>query len=111
MIHWHKALYLIDHGAALYFHHDWEKAEQFVASAFPAIRHHVLLPWADAIEEAAAALPGLLSPARFAEILEQVPDTWLPTARRAAYIDLLARRLSAASNFVQEAIRARAELV
>src|SRR5438552_9973023 len=50
MLYWHKKLYLIDHGAALYFHHDWESAEKFVESPFSAIRAHVLLPWADAIE-------------------------------------------------------------
>ena len=46
LLYWHKALYLIDHGAALYFHHNWQNAEQFVESAFPLIRDHVLLPWA-----------------------------------------------------------------
>jgi hypothetical protein len=111
MIYWHKTLYLIDHGAALYFHHDWQNAEQFVASAFPAIRHHVLLPWANAIEEVSPALRGRLNTELFTAIVDQVPDTWLPAERRAAYVDFLTRRLNASSNFVQEAIRARTELV
>ena len=71
------------------------------------------------MEETAAASSVRLSPAVFAAILDDVPDAWLlpepgiPTApaKRAAYADFLNRRLSAASNFVQEAIRARAELV
>ena len=62
------------------------------------------------MEEAATASSGRLSPAVFAAILDEVPDAWLPV-RRAAYADFLTRRLSAASNFVEEAIRARAELV
>ena len=111
LLYWHKGLYLIDHGAALYFHHDWRNAEQFVESRFPLIRQHVLLPWADAIEEAASDLSNKLNPAVFAEILEQVPDSWLPAERRPAYVDLLTRRLRSSSNFVEEATRARAKLV
>ncbi len=111
LLYWHKTLYLIDHGATLYFHHDWRNAEQFVESVFPPIRHHVLLPWADAIEEAASDLCKRLNPAVFAEILDQTPDAWLPAQKRPMYVDLLTRRLSGSSNFVQEATRARAKLV
>ena len=111
MLYWHKKLYLIDHGAALYFHHDWESAEKFVESPFSAIRAHVLLPWADAIEKAGASLRRRLNRDTFTTILDQVPDDWLPVAKRAAYVDLLSRRLNASFNFVEEAIRARANLV
>ena len=111
LLYWHKALYLIDHGAALYFHHNWQNAEQFVESAFPLIRDHVLLPWAAVIEAAGADLCEKLNPAVLSGIVDQVPDTWLSAAKRPAYVDLLARRLSVSHNFVQEAIRARAKLV
>lgn len=119
LLYWHKALYFIDHGAALYFHHNWPNVEQAATSVFPAIRQHVLLPWATALEEAAAASRDRLNPAVFAEILDQVPDAWLlpeadvptPAAKRAAYVDFLTRRLNASSNFVQEAIHASAKLV
>ena len=111
LLYWHKALYLIDHGAALYFHHNWQNAVQFVESAFPLIRDHVLLPWAAVIEEAGAGLSEKLNPAVLSDIVEQVPDAWLPAAKRSTYVDLLARRLSVSHNFVQEAIRARAKLV
>jgi len=111
LLYWHKALYLIDHGAALYFHHNWQNAEQFVESAFPLIRDHVLLPWAAVIEEAGAGLSEKLNPAVLSGIVEQVPDAWLPAAKRSTYVDLLSRRLSVSHNFVQEAIRARAKLV
>ena len=119
LLYWHKALHFIDHGAALYFHHNWQNVERSAESAFPAIRKHVLLSSANAIEAAAEALRERLSPPVFGHILGQVPDAWLlpepgistPAAKRAAYVDFLDRRLGASSNFVQEAIRARAELV
>ena len=113
LLYWHKTLYLIDHGAALYFHHDWENAERFVGTAFPAIQHHVLLPWARAIEEADAEFRTRLAPEVFTDILQQVPAAWLAEEKRAMYADLLTRRLagSSISNFVEEAARARAKLV
>ena len=54
LLYWHESLYCIDHGAALYFHHNWKNMEQMVESPFEAIRHHVLLPWASNIEAVAA---------------------------------------------------------
>ncbi len=119
LLRWHKALYFIDHGAALYFHHNWQNLEQMVDSPFSAIRQHLLLPWAAAIEEAAADSLTRLDPGILAGILDNVPDTWLlpepgiatAQAKRTAYVDFLTRRLRASSNFVEEAIRARADLV
>src|SRR5262249_23475987 len=102
---------LIDHGAALYFHHDWDTAEKFVESPFSAIRDHVLLPWADVIDQASTSLAGRLDRDVFGKILNQVPDVWLPSAKRARYLELLTERLNASTNFVEEAIRARAKLV
>ncbi|MGH9612029.1 MAG: HipA family kinase [Bryobacteraceae bacterium] len=119
LLYWHKALYFIDHGAALYFHHNWETAGKLAESAFPAIRNHVLLPWAAAIEEAAEASRERLNRDVFTAILDDVPDDWLlpepgipnAPAKRAAYVDFLTRRLNASSNFVQEAVHARANFV
>ena len=116
LLWWHKVLYLIDHGAALYFHHNWPAAppamEQAARSRFPAVRDHVLLPWASRIEEADRRLRPRLNEALFAAIVEQIPDDWLPsTDRKAGYVDYLTRRLEAASLFVEEAVRARAQLV
>jgi hypothetical protein len=116
---WHKSLYLIDHGAALYFHHDWKDPAISARSRFPAIRDHVLLPWADRIEKVDGALRARLSQALFSQILEGVPDDWLlpepgiltPASKRKAYVDYLDRRLNAASLFVEEAVRAHSALV
>jgi hypothetical protein len=119
LLYWHKALYFIDHGAALYFHHDWRNIERSAESPFAAIRQHVLLPWADSIEQAAAQSQARLSADVFAGILDEVPDDWLlpepgissPSEKRRAYVDFLTRRLAASSNFVEEALRSRAQLV
>lgn len=111
LLYWHKTLYFIDHGAALYFHHNWKNIEQIVESPFQPIRHHVLLPWAAHIEEAATAALEKLGPEVFAGILDQVPAAWLSPELRPAYVDILTRRLKASSNFVQEAIRSRAGII
>jgi hypothetical protein len=116
---WHKSLYFIDHGAALYFHHNWKDPAASARSRFPAIRDHVLLPRADRIEAVDGALRARLSEALFSEILTEVPDDWLlpepsaatPAAKRAAYVDYLSARLDAASLFVEEAVSARHALV
>jgi hypothetical protein len=102
---WHGNLWVIDHGAALYFHHGWAggvtDAERFAAQTWSAddhiFREHAALPAAD------AELRGLLGPEVFAEVLAQVPDGWLEPvpgaddvpAVRAAYVDFLTARLGA----------------
>ena len=107
---WHKALYLIDHGAALYFHHDWKDTAQMARSRFPAIRDHVLLPWASRLEQADRELRAQLDRQVFQKVLDGVPDAWLSTPRD-AYVEYFSHRLLAASEFVEEAVRAHAQLV
>mgnify|MGYP000933828603 CR=1 FL=1 len=119
LLFWHRTLYLIDHGASLYFHHDWPSRDAMARSRFPIVRDHVLLPWADRIEAAGAQSTGLLTEAAFREILDQVPDEWLtpepggetPESKRSEYVRFLVERLQAAPLFVEEAVRARAMLV
>jgi hypothetical protein len=111
LLYWHKVLYFIDHGASLYFHHNWQNAENFVTSKFPAVSQHVLLSWASEIEAADVRARGALKPDVFAEIASDIPAAWLMDGARDAYVDLLSRRLLASPNFVQEAIRARANVV
>ncbi len=115
---WHRKLYLIDHGAALYFHHDWPSMEKKIQSPFSDIALHILLPWASKIEQAGAIARNKLTPAVLSEIVALVPEAWLdavphlnPAERRAGYVDFLTRRLAAAHIFEQEAIHARSRLV
>jgi hypothetical protein len=107
---WHKSLYFIDHGAALYFHHDWKDTAQMARSRFPAIRDHVLLPWASRIEQADAGLRARLDRQVLEDVLSRVPEAWLSTPR-AGYVDYFLHRLDAAGEFVGEAVRARAQLI
>jgi hypothetical protein len=116
---WHRELYFIDHGAALYFHHDWKSMAGKAESAFPEVKQHILLPWASMLEDVNGLVGKQLNLDLFAQILEDVPDAWLlPEAKdlsaaekRAVYLDFFRRRLESSSKFVEEAIRARAELV
>ena len=92
--------------------------EQAARSPFAAIRDHVLLPWADRLREADALLRPRLTEAVFERVLAMVPDDWLlpetgiptPSEKRAAYVTWLMQRLEAAPLFVEEAVRARAQL-
>jgi len=119
LLAWHRRLWLIDHGAALYFHYAWDRAEDAARAGFPAVKDHVLLPWASDVRAAGASLAPRLGRGVLERILAEVPEAWLagePRFRsaaehRAAYVEHLARRLAVAPLFVEEAERARAELV
>jgi hypothetical protein len=119
MLMWHRALWLIDHGAALYFHHGWKAGDDVSAAPFAAIRDHILLRFAGALREADAMLSARLTPAVISEIVGLVPDPWLTSktpfanaaAARDAYTLHLTRRLVAPRAFAEEAIRARNALV
>ena len=116
---WHHKLYLIDHGAALFPHHDWNSMAGKAESAFTQIGQHILLRWASDIEKAGTIAREKLTPDVMAGVLEQVPDEWLAgipgdlnaVERRAGYLDFLSRRLAASHIFEQEAIHARSRLV
>src|SRR5271155_1959797 len=61
MLLWHRKLWLIDHGAALYFHHAWARGENPSANPFPMIKDHVLLRWASQLEQTDARMRELLT--------------------------------------------------
>lgn len=116
---WHKQLWLIDHGAALYFHHSWDKHLERASSPFARIKDHVLLPFASKIAEIDASMAASITPALIREITALIPESWLCTesefadveTHRAAYCDYLLRRIQAPRAFVEEAVRARSTLV
>jgi hypothetical protein len=109
---WHKSLYFIDHGAALYFHHNWQDPSVSARSRFAVVKDHILLPWASQLEAVDPILRAKLSEELFAGILENVPEAWLaPEATRRAYVDYLLERLKFAPVFLEEALRARSLLV
>lgn len=119
---WHDGLWLIDHGASLYFHHGWTAADRLAGtrSPFAAVRQHVLLPFATRLAQAAAELSRAISAARISEVVAQLPDEWLvaadggfadPDAHRGAYRSWLVARVAALPIYLEEAERARAQLV
>ena len=115
MLCWHRRLWLIDHGAALFFHHDWGDHLQRSRGAFPLIRDHVLLPLADRLAEVDERLAAQITPDMLVRIVDLVPETWLAgepafasiAEHRAAYVAVLASRLQSPRAFVEEALRAR----
>lgn len=119
MLMWHKRLWLIDHGAALYFHHSWKEYLARSRAPFPQIADHVLLPYADRLAEADARLRPILTPELLGGILKGVPAQWLAdepafasvAEHRNAYLEYLVARLEAPRAFVEEAVNARAQLV
>lgn len=112
---WHQKLWLIDHGAALYFHHTWTDFLARSRSPFSAIRDHMLLPVAADLTSADAALAPIITPTVVEQIVHLIPDEWLGgeplfpdiNSHRAAYVSYLLGRLEQPRLFVEEAIRAR----
>ncbi|HEY0748219.1 MAG TPA: HipA family kinase [Steroidobacteraceae bacterium] len=116
MLMWHRKLWLIDHGAALYFHHAWTHRDDHALTPFSRIVDHVLLKWASMLEEVDAEMAALLTVEKFVSIVDLIPDDWLgddpgfdgKAQQREAYLRFFNGRLDSSQIFVQEAIRARA---
>ena len=117
LLRWQEETWLIDHGAALYFHHNWPTAETKVTAPFEAIREHVLLRSADNLEAASRVAKERLSMPVIEHVVNAVPAEWLADDEmdseqvRERYRDFLARRLTASSIFEEEVRRARASVV
>jgi len=116
MLLWHRRLWLIDHGATLYFHHipDWESGVSRAREPFALIERHVLLPFASSLPAIDETMAAALAPEVITAILSLVPDAWLaaeassdPAALRAAYARYLLDRLAAPRAFAEEAARVR----
>ena len=108
MLMWHRRLWLIDHGASLFFHHSagWRSEPARAKDPFALVKNHVLLRAAAAIEAVDAELAGSLTEDAVARIVDLVPETWLEDPA-AAYRDYLVERLRRPRAFVEEAVRAR----
>ena len=115
MLMWHHRLWLIDHGAALYFHHAWKDMDQRSKDPFALIKEHILLPFAGALDAADKAMTAVISEAVIKGVVDLIPDDWMKddtpfsttAENRQAYVEYLTRRLEAPRNFVEEATRAR----
>lgn len=111
MLMWHKELWLIDHGASLYFHHSWVNWEKYAISPFVQIKDHVLLPYASELEKADAEMKNILTPDKVNEIVDLLPADWLnwddPEEIKKVYIGFLTERIKNSEIFVKEALHAR----
>jgi hypothetical protein len=117
MLWWHKELWLIDHGACLYFHHSWQDWQN-PQRPFPNIKDHVLLPIASKLNEAGTAFRSIITPQHIRSMVSLIPDEWLTDeafesieAHRNAYEQFLNRRIAHADFFVNEARHARESLI
>src|SRR6185312_9663515 len=77
MLMWHKRLWLIDHGASLYFHHNWQNSEDHVRRPFVQIKDHVLLARASELQAANGRFTEMLSRKKIDDIIALIPDAWL----------------------------------
>lgn len=119
MLIWEEHLWLIDHGAALYFHHDWNNYLARSQSPFSLIKQHTLLRYASDLQGADARLKPRLNENILREIVGMVPEIWLGgeaqfatiDEHRAGYVNYLSSRLAASETFVKEAIHARTALL
>lgn len=116
---WNQELWLIDHGAALYFHHNWSESAARARSPFGQIKDHVLLPLASELDAVDVEFRSRLTPKAIQQVVSAIPAEWLvpepmlgdTPKLRAAYQAWLADRLRLSSIFIDEAKRARAKLV
>lgn len=116
---WHKELWLIDHGAALYFHHSWYNWIEKATKPFIPIKEHVLLGRATALKEADLHCSAMLTPEKVRSVIALIPDEWLADEpafnsvkfHREAYIHFLLTRLNYSSHFTNEAEHARESLI
>ena len=119
MLWWNKELWLIDHGAALYFHHSWNDWEKHATSPFTHVKDHVLLPQASQLDEADAYFHTILNEEIFAGIVQNIPDNWLlidapfttVEEHRQAYKSYLNDRFIHSDKFVTEAKHAREKII
>lgn len=119
LLTWHRRLQLIDHGAALYFHHEWDRLVERSHDRFEMIKDHILLPFAGTLHAADVRLRELITPDSIRSIVDLIPGDWLdhdsftaPAGQnRDAYVQHLVRRLEPPHAFIEEAIRARSLLI
>lgn len=112
---WNKELWLIDHGACLYFHHNWKNWEAQLPRTFPAVKDHVLLSKATQLSEAATEIKVALTEEKLVKVVNSIPEEWLieesnplpPVEMRAAYVAVLLAKVNNIDALAKEASDAR----
>jgi hypothetical protein len=119
MLMWYKELWLIDHGASLYFHHSWQNFEEQAKRPFAQVKDHVLLPYASELDTVDGEIRNTLNAERIRSIVALIPDEWLTDEssiesaeeKRQVYIQFLETRLAVSEIFVKEAKYAREAII
>lgn len=119
MLTWNKELWMIDHGASLYFHHNWANWKAGKENPFPLIKDHILLPMASDLEKADVSSKKLLTDQKLEEIIQLIPDDWLldydpemsPDQVRKIYFETLSFRVKESSIFLNQALHARTSFI
>ncbi|TCK84757.1 HipA family kinase [Albibacterium bauzanense] len=115
MLFWKNELWLIDHGAALYFHHSWQNWQEQAMRPFVKIKEHVLLPYATELDAVNEEFRSILTDELIDSIVSLIPDKWLITdspftsaeEHRQVYAQFLKTRIAHSEIFVNEAQNAR----
>ena len=118
MLVWHGDLWLIDHGASLYFHHSGQPWEEQSRRPFVQVKDHVLLSRAAELDAVDAEFRAVLTPERIWAVVALIPDEWLvgegaydtSEEGRRVYSGFLEARVAASQIFVKEAQHARKTL-
>lgn len=118
MLLWDGALWLIDHGSSLYFHHNWTGWEKAALSPFPYVKDHALLLQASRLYEADDYMRRTITPGAIDRIVSLIPEEWLteegsgitPQERREVYREFMKTRLANSKIFTDHAIAARKQL-
>ncbi|MDE6859647.1 MAG: aminotransferase class I and II [Duncaniella sp.] len=113
MLLWQHELWLIDHGASLYFHHSWDGWEKTALSPFPYIKEHALLRDASMLRDADAIMRSRITPEIIQAVVDTIPDEWLdrPEEQRYVYRQFLTKRLTNSNIFTDHAITIRETLI
>ena len=115
MLMWHKRLWLIDHGASLYFHHTWDKYLEKSREPFKLIKDHVLINFAKKMKEVDREISSKLSSQIIKNVVNEIPDSWLNgdsifnnvNEHRDAYFTYLMKRLESPRLFIEEIINGK----
>lgn len=115
LLNWNNELWLIDHGASLFFHHNWNNWEAHIDRTFPMIKDHVLLERANDLNNAVDEIKNTIDKSTLENIVKHIPDDWLtdetsdltPDQRRNAYVEILNAKLNNIEVLAKEATNAK----